>query len=178
MKFLQAQMAIKDVVILTSFFLDLQFPLAETSRLVRKVFGDFLRVSDWLEADSYMMNSFFRLLSIASSLDIGHYCSTQSYDGKPLIKSICMRTQALSLKSPHTETGMGLIKNGVAVMIDCAKFVDVRQTLKSLRVIKVFETLQVHLEGKKKAPWEEISVVWLQLLECLSKFEDAEFAPK
>lgn len=160
--------------------LEWNLPLTENSRLVKKVFLDYLRVSDWLEADSMLMNGFFQLLIKAVSLDIGHICCVQPYEGKPLVQAICMRTQALSLKSPHSDTSLSLINNGIAVMIKCSQFIDIRQILKSVRVIKVLETLQVHLAGKtkNKSPWEGIAVSWLQLLDCLSKFEDTECVPK
>lgn len=174
----KAQVIIKDVAIFSTVMLDVQLPLIEYSRLVRKIICDFLKATDWLEADSFLMNCFLKFLLKSISMDIGHSCCTQNYEGKPLIKAICMRTQALSLKSPHTDTSLALIRNGIAVMIKSSQFVDVRQILKSIRVMKVFETFQVHLDGKKKVPWDDITILWLQLLEYLSTFEDTECVSK
>jgi hypothetical protein len=174
----KAQIMIRDVCLFNKCLIDCDLPLAENSSIVKQNFLQFLEISDWLEADGNLMNSFFDLLLTISRMDIGRTCCIKQYEGKPLMKAICMRTEAISFKAPHTPTALDLISNGIKVLIAFSKFIDVRQILKSINVLRKLENLQIHLEGNKKSNWDFIIIKWLELVQFLSKFDDFECSSK
>jgi hypothetical protein len=169
---------IRDVCLFTKCLIDWNLPLSENSSAVKQVFLEFLNISDWLESDAILMNTFFSLICTVSNTDIGRQCCSRQYDGKPLMKAICMRTEALSFKAPHTESHMILIENGIRVLKSCSSFVEVRQILKSVNIFRTLETLHVHLNGNKKSEWDSVIINWLRLVNFLMKFEDYECSSK
>lgn len=153
-------------------------PLAQHFQHIKDIFKQVLKVFDWIEADSVLMNCFLNLLQVVSVMDIGRGCVTSEINGKPLIKVILLKTQNLSSKPPHTENNMSLIRNGIAAIKSCSTLIEVRAMLKNAKVFQMLEVLHPQIYTNKKTTWDDVTVEWLKFFEFMSRFEDTECEPK
>lgn len=169
---------IRDLCFLLKALTEWQLPLQQNSRLVVEIFENLLKVQDWLDADSMLTNCFLNVLKIVNSLETGRSSILKEIDGKPLLKTILKKTQALSVKPPHTATNLALMKNGIKSMMACAKMIEVRVMLKNSKVFQMLELLHPQIHPTRKSPWDDVAVEWLKFFEFLSRFEDTECLPK
>lgn len=155
-----------------------QLPLNNHTKLIKDLFTKLLKVSDWLDADSVLMNSFMNLLQVVSKMNIGRSCAMEEVEGKPLMINILKKTQSFSVKPPHTETNLALMRNGLSTLKAYSKFVEVRVMLKNSKVFQTLEVLHPQIQKNRKTTWDEVTVEWLKFFESLSRFDDTECLPK
>lgn len=169
---------IKDLAIFLKALTEWKLPLASNAKSVRKIFDQLLKVYDWIDADSLLKNCFLNFIQAMSALDVGKSCLLYEVEGKPLLKTILKKTQALSVKPPHTETNLALIKNGIATLTACSRFIEVRIMLKNCKVFEMLECLHPQIQNNRKSTWDRVTIEWLKFFEFLSKFDDTECLPK
>lgn len=124
------------------------------------------------------MNCFLSVFQVVSKMDIGRNCITEQINGKPLIKVILLKTQALSVKPPHTDINLALMKNGIATLKICCVRVEVRMMLKNEKIFQMLDCLHPHIHCTRKSTWDNVTVEWLQFFEYLSRFEDTFCLPR
>lgn len=174
----QCQFLIKDLCITLKALTEWQLPLNDHTNTLQDIFKQILKISDWLKADSVLMNCFLNLLQVVGVMEIGRSCVMEETDGKPLMKSILQKTQAFSVKPPHTEINLALIRNGISVLKTCSHLVEVRLMLKNSKIFQILEVLHPQIQKNRKTSWDEVTVEWLEFFEYLSRFEDSECLPK
>ena len=159
-------------------FSEWNLPLIRNTKKVQEIFKDVLRVSDWLEADSILMNCLFNLMQLVTVMDVGKSCVLMEIKGKPLIKIILAKTLSLSSKTPHTENNMSLIRNGLSALKCCSNYVEVRVMLKNSKIFQTLEVLHPQLHPTRKTSWDDVTVEWMKFFDTLSQFEDTECQPQ
>lgn len=169
---------IKDLALFLKALIDWNLPLASHSNLTKDIFMKILKIFDWIEADSVLMNCFMNLLKVVSVMDIGRHCVTSELENKSLIKLILSKTQNLSSKPPHTENNLSLIRSGISTLQACSKLIEVRATLKNAKIFQVLEILHPQIHVNKRTTWDEVTVEWLKFFDLLSLFDDTECSPK
>lgn len=153
-------------------------PFAQHSADIKNIFKKVMSVSDWIDADSVLMNCFLNLVKVVSVLDIGRSCITSEFDGKPLMRVILTKTQSISSKPPHTENNLSLIRNGISTLKTCCNMVEVRAMLKNAKIFQMLEVLHPQIYRNKKTTWDDVTVEWLKFFEFFSRFDDTECLPK
>jgi hypothetical protein len=174
----QTQHMIKDLCIFLKAATEWNLPLEKHTKSIKKAFYQVLQVTDWIQADSVLMNCFLNFVQVLSGLDIGRSCLLEEIDKMPLTKSILEKTKALSTKIPHTESNLAMIKNGISTLQKCSKYVEVRVMLKNSKVFQFLENLQPHIHSSRKSTWDEVTKEWLKFFEFLSRFDDTECLTK
>lgn len=169
---------IKDLCIFLKALTEWQLPLDKNTVLLKGLFKQILKVSDWFNADAVLMNCFLNLLQAVSVLEIGRSCVLEELEGKPLMNTILKKTQELSVKPPHTDKNIALMKNGLSALKTCSHLIEVRMMLKNSKIYQMLEVLHPQLQKNRKTSWDEVTVEWLNLFEHLSRFEDSECLPK
>lgn len=169
---------IKDLCIFLKALTEWQLPLDANTTILKDLFKRILKISDWLSADSVLMNCFLNLLQVVSVMEIGRSCTMEELEGKPLINTILRKTQAFSVKPPHTETNLVMMKNGISALKTCSHLVEVRMMLKNAKIYQMLEMLHPQIHKTRKTSWDEVTVEWLKFFEYLSRFEDSECLPK
>jgi hypothetical protein len=173
----QCQFMTKDFIIFLKALMEWNLPLDQNSNQLKEIFKKVLKVSDWIDSDSLIMNCFLNLLQVVSDMDIGRSCVTSEINGKPLIKVLLLKTQLLSSKPPHTDNNMSLIRNGIATLKICSRFIEVRAMLKNAKVFQMLEVLHPQIYSNKKTTWDDVTIEWLKFFEFLSRFDDTECVP-
>lgn len=169
---------IKDLCILLKALVSWHLPLSSKASHVKDLFKKLLKVSDWIDADTTLTNCFLHLLQVISRMEIGRSCVIEEIAGSSLVKTILKKTQALSAKSPHTETNLALMRNGISALESCAKFVEVRMMLKNAKLFQMLEVLHPQLNKNRKSTWDDVTIEWLSFFDFLSRFDDTECLPK
>lgn len=169
---------IKDLCILIKAFTEWELPLSENQAIVQNRFEQALKINDWLNADSTLMNCFLQLLQVVTVMDIGRHCVMQEMEGTQLPKVILKKTQLLSSKPPHTSTSLALIANGIELLKTLSRFVEVRMILKNAKLFQMLEVLHPQIQRNRKTSWDEVTFEWLTFFEFFSRFEDTECLPK
>ena len=157
-------------------FSEWNLPLIRNTKKVEEIFKDVLRVFDWLEADSILMNCFFNLMQLVADMDVGKSCVLMEVQEKPLIKIIWDKTLSLSSIHPHTKNNMSLIRYGLSVLKCCSNYVEVRVILKNSEIFLMLEYLQ--LDPARKTSWDDVTVEWMKFYDKMSQFEDTECQPQ
>lgn len=169
---------IKDLCITIKVFTEWNLPLESNPAIVKDMFSKTLKISDWLNADSTLMNCFMQLIQVVSVMEIGRHCVMQEIDGVQLPKFILSKTQLLSSKPPHTQTNLALIANGIAVLKTLSRFVEVRMILKNAKLFQMLEVLHPQIQKNRKTTWDDVTVEWMKFFEFLSRHEDTECLPR
>lgn len=91
-----------------------------------------------------------------------------------MIKVIAEKLKQLTLKTPHTENNVVLLKNGLNFLFIFCQLVEFRVFLKNDKIFRIFENLHPQVNKHKKSTWDIIVVLWLQFLEQFSQFDDTE----
>jgi hypothetical protein len=124
------------------------------------------------------MNCLLNLVKIVADMDIGGKCLLLEINKKPLVNAVLIKTQMLSSKPPHTENNLSLIRNGLAALKSCSKFIEVRAMLKNAKIFQMLEVLHPQIHPTRKSTWDEVTIEWLTFFGTLSRFEDAECQPQ
>lgn len=169
---------IKDLCLFLKAFTEWQLSLDVHTADLKQIFKELLKVFDWLNADSVLMNCFIKLLQSLSILEIGRSCIMEKVGEKPLVEIILKKVQAISEKPPHTEMNMALIKNIISTLKICSHFVEVRVMLKNSKIYQMLEILHPQIHKTRKSSWDKVTIEWLEFFEYWSRFEDSECLPK
>lgn len=144
---------------------------------VTNIFKDLVKVNDWIEADSVLMNCFFSMIQMVSGMESGRSCVMEQFKGKPLIKAVLGKIISLSLKPPHTDLNLALMRNGLTTLQICSSRVDVRLMLKNEKILQILEHFHPQIHSTRRSTWDIVTVQWLQFFEFFSRFEDTECLP-
>lgn len=98
----------------------------------------------------------------------------EKISGKPIVNVILSKAQALSVKPPHTELNLALVRNGISALKSFSNFVEVRMILKNAKIFQLLEYFHPHIHKTRKSTWDEVTAEWLKFFEFLSRFEDVE----
>lgn len=169
---------IKDLCILLKALTEWNLPLTNHQNRLKEIFKNLLKVTDWIDADSVLKNCFLNVLQVISLMEIGRSCVMEEVEGKPLIKGILQKTQAMSTKPPHTDVNLKLIKTGISVLQTCSRFVDVRMMLKNMKIFQMLEVLHPQIHKTRKSTWDDVTITWMKFFEFLSRSADTECIPK
>lgn len=135
-----------------------------------------MKVFDWIEADSYLLNSFFNLLNSLSCSRVEFLeIFLETFEGcsKPIYKSLLEKMSQLTTKPPHTENNLIMLQNGLNVLKNASNYMEVRLLLRNGNVFRVLEQLHPQL-GKVQTTWDQVAIAWLVFYEIYSRFEDAD----
>lgn len=168
---------VKDLCIFLQALTEWHLPLNSRPNLMKDLFKKALKVYDWLEGDSILMNCFLNLVQVVNAMEIGKSCVLEEVQGEPLIKIILKRTMAIS-KQPPTETSIALMKNGLQTLKTASFFVEVRLILKNSKLFEMLEFLHPQIHRTRKTSWDDVTAEWLKFFEFLSRLDDAECLPR
>lgn len=168
---------IKDLCILLKALLNWNLPLRQHPKLVTSIFKDLVKVNDWIEADTVLMNCLFSMIQMVSVMESGRSCVMEQFKGKPLIKVVLSKVISLSLKPPHTDLNLALMKNGLTTLQICSSRVDVRLMLKNEKIFQILENLHPQIHSTRRSTWDVVTEQWLRFFEFFSRFEDVECHP-
>lgn len=169
---------IKDLCLFLKAFTDWNLLLKCHVLRIKEIFLKLLKVSDWIEADSILMNNFMNFMQVLCRIGLGRSCGMEEFNGKPLMIFILKKTQAFSVKPPHTDATLALMKNGLLTLTTFSSFVEVRVMLKNSKVFQTLEILHPQIQKNRKTTWDDVTLEWLKFFESLSRFEDTECLPK
>lgn len=141
---------------------------------MKEFFLNILKVYDWIEQDSVLLNNFYNFCSSFSKHRYARSFLMESLEGpnKPLIKCLTEKILQLTTKTPHTESNLTLMKNAFNVLVNACQFMEVRLTLKT--IYQVLDTLHPQLMSSKKTSWDDVTLIWLSFIEEYSQYEETE----
>lgn len=153
-------------------------PLQESTSKIKDILQSLLKVFNWIESDSVLMNTYAHFLREMCLLEsVAKACVTQEYNGTPLMKVILKKAQAMSAKPPHTETNLILLKNLLDLIIAFASMIEIRLMLKNAKIFQMLDILYPQLQKNRKSSWNDVTITWMIFFEKLSQFEDVECNP-
>jgi len=144
---------------------------------MKELFEQLKKIFTWFEADKILLNTFYQFIQHISQLDIIKACITQEINGTSLLKGILQKVQKETQKIPHTESSLALIQNGLFTLEKCSHMIDVRIILKNAKIFQLLDLLHPQVQSNKKSTWNDVTVMWLEFFEVLSRYEDCECTP-
>jgi hypothetical protein len=138
-----------------------------------------LKIFDWIEADSYLINCFYNLLNSLSAfreMFLQIFLETLEGCSKPIFKTMLEKMQNFSTKPPHTENNLILLQNGLNVFTNACGYLEVRILISNTNAFRVLEQLHPQL-GKTQSTWDQVAIAWLTFYESYSRFEEVECSP-
>lgn len=169
---------IKDLCIAIKALTEWKLPLKENQTIVKNLFIQTLKISDWLNADSTLMNCFFEMIQEVAGMEIGRNCAMLEIEGVQLPNFILKKTQFLSSKPPHTPTNLALIANGITVLKTLSQFVEVRMIMKNAKLFQMLEAFHPQIQKNRKTTWDDVTIEWMKFFEFLSRYDDTDVFPK
>lgn len=147
---------------------------------MQSLFNTLVKVHDWINADTVLSNCFLNFIKLLSTGDqkIAKTCIMQEVNDAPLLKSILKKANAISIKPPHTENYLGLLRNAIETIEMCSHIFETRMMLKNCKAFQIFENLHPQLLVNKKTTWNDVVIIWLKLLETISRYDDTECSPR
>lgn len=144
---------------------------------MKALFEQFKKIFTWIDIDKILLNNFYEFIQHISQLDIIKACITQEINGVSVIKGIIQKIQKESQKNPHLPSSLVLIQNGLFTIEKCCHMVDVRLILKNSKIFQMLEILHPQIQSNKKSTWNDVTEMWLDFYENLSRYEDCECTP-
>lgn len=153
--------------------------LNEGAIKVKDILLSLIKVYNWIETDSVLMNTFTNFLRETCSIEVvAKTCVIQEYNGKPLMTAILKKAQSISAKHPHSETNLALLTNLLNLFIAYAHMVEIRLLLKNAKILQMLEVFHPQIHKNRKTSWNDVTLIWLKFYEKLSQFEDIDCKPE
>ncbi|XP_070500682.1 protein rotatin homolog [Chironomus tepperi] len=149
----------------------------ESTMLLIPLFFQLPDIYSWIDSDKILLNIFYQLIQYISQYDILRFSISAEINGTPIIKGILQKVQKETQKIPHTDSSLVLIQNGLYTIKKCCRCVDARITLKNAKVFQLLDLLHPQIQSNKKSTWNEVTEIWLEFFEALSRYEDSECTP-
>ena len=168
----KCQLMLKDVCFQLKILTD--WNLQQSDNRIKDLFAKILKISDWIDADVIIMNSFLSLVNNLNYTKYGKQCLFENYDGNPVIKAILKKMHKVSSRVPHTDSNRMLLRNGINTIKSACRFLDVRLLLINSKVFQILELIHPQLHRNRRSTWDEIAIEWLKFFEHFSRFEDVD----
>lgn len=175
----QCQLRSKEMCIYMRAIIEWNLQLYEDANKVKDILLSLIKVYNWIETDSVLMNTFANFLRETCSLEVvAKSCVIQEYNGKPLMTAILKKAQSISAKHPHTDSNLVLLKNLLDLFIAYANMVEIRLLLKNAKILQMLEVFHPQIHKNRKTSWNEATLIWMKFFEKLSQFEDIDCKPE
>lgn len=171
----KCQIMLKDICFHLKTLTDWNLQLNDNR--IKDLFTKILKISDWIDADVIIMNSFLKLVNSLNSTKFGKQCLFENYDGNPVIKAILKKMQKVSTRVPHTDCNRMLLRNGINTIQSACRLVDVRILLRNSKVFQILELMHPQLHRNRRSTWDDVTIEWLKFFEHFSRFEDVDCNP-
>ncbi|CAO1330837.1 unnamed protein product [Diamesa serratosioi] len=171
----KCQIMLKDICFHLKTLTD--WNLQHNDSRIKDLFVKILKISDWIDADVIIMNSFLSLVNNLNNTKFGKQCLFENYDGNPVIKAILKKMQKVTSRVPHTDSNKMLLRNGINTIQTACRLVDVRILLKNSKVFQILEHIHPQLHRNRRSTWDEVTIEWLKFFEHFSRFEDVDCNP-
>lgn len=153
--------------------------LNEGANKVKDILLSLIKVYNWIESDSVLMNTFTNFLRETCSIEIvAKNIVIQEYNGKSFMTVILKKAQSISAKHPHTEANLVLLKNLLDLFIAYAHMVEIRLLLKNSKILQMLEIFHPQIHKNRKTSWNDVTLTWMRFFEKLSQFEDIDCKPE
>ncbi|CRK99506.1 CLUMA_CG012825, isoform A [Clunio marinus] len=170
-----AKTLITDTAILFKALYEWQIPLDSHKKLISIMYGNIFHAFDWIENDSILFNCFINLSHTIGLLPFGRKCIMKAeVNDKSLISYLMKKAQDLSMKTPHTDANLTLLKNVLKLLLISSNWIEVRLLLRQAKVFHIFELLHPQIYSNKKTTWDSVIIEWLKFTERFSRYEDTE----